>query len=81
MSEITDILLKRKAEKVETKGDIGDLVRGKILFESIDHIKRALSVADELNKSKGYRILRVENRLTTNFQDVVVNVEVKESVC
>lgn len=34
-------------------------MRGKILFESVDHIKKALSVADELNKIKGYRMLRV----------------------
>lgn len=80
-SQVTEILIRRKEEKVETKCQVGDLVKGKIIFECADHLRKALTVADEICQNRGATILQLENRLFESSQDVVLTLKVKESVC
>ena len=79
--QITEILHKRKQNKKEVQCPIGNLLKGKILFECIDHIKKALSNVDAFCHKKGHTILKMENNLLEREQDVVLNIKVKEAVC
>jgi threonine dehydrogenase-like Zn-dependent dehydrogenase len=55
--EITLILQDRAKNKTETTCAISDLLRGKIMFESVEDLAKAIDACDNLCKLKGYKIL------------------------
>lgn len=63
MQEINKIIKERIENKVETICSLNDLLTGKIMFETVDALKKALIAADELCFQKGYNIISMENRL------------------
>lgn len=44
--EITEIVQQRKKDKVETKCEVSDFLRAKIMFDSVDHLKKAVAAVD-----------------------------------
>ena len=49
-SELTAMVQARKRNQVETKFEISDLLRGKLLFTSVDKIKMAVKAIDDICK-------------------------------
>jgi hypothetical protein len=80
--EITSILQDRAKNKTETTCGISDLLRGKIMFETVEDLAKAIDACDNLCKLKGYNILELDNRLTKKqTMDVVLKIQVNEAVC
>jgi hypothetical protein len=80
--EITIILAERQAKQVETTCGISDLVRGKIMFNSVDDLAKAIDACDKLCHLRGYEVLELDNRLSKpQTMDVVLKIRVKEAVC
>lgn len=46
IKEITDIVNQRKKKGLETKCEISDLIRAKVMFETVDHLKDAIEALD-----------------------------------
>lgn len=44
--EITDIVKDRKDKQIETKCEVSDLLRAKVMFDSLDHLKKAIAAVD-----------------------------------
>ena len=42
---------------METKFEVSDLLRAKIMFDSIDHLKKAIDGVDQMCYEKGYDII------------------------
>ena len=63
-SEITNIVQERKKDKIETKFEVSDLLRAKVMFKSLDYLKMAVEAVDNLCKEKKYPIIEMDNRLT-----------------
>lgn len=55
--EITLILKEREKNKIETTCGISDLLRGKIMFNNVEDLSRAIDACDKLCHLKGYTIL------------------------
>ena len=55
--EITEIVRQRKVDQVETKCEVSDLLRAKIMYESVDHLKKAIDGVDEMCNKKGYKMI------------------------
>jgi len=71
-----------KKNKSETKCEISDFLRAKLMYESVDHLKKAIIAVDEMCFTKGFKVLEMENRLAKQqTQDVVLKIQVKETVC
>ena len=82
MKEISLIVKERKNKKIETKFEVSDLLRAKIMFTSVDDLKKAIDAVDKTCYQKGYDIIEMENRLKkVQTQDVVLKIKVKEAVC
>ena len=80
--EITLILKERTANKVETTCAISDLVRGKIMFDSIEDLRKAIDACDKLCHLRGYQIIELDNRLAKpQTMDVVLKIKVNEAIC
>jgi hypothetical protein len=80
--EITLILKDRSNTKTETTCAISDLLRGKLMFENVEDLAKAIDACDKLCKLKGYDILELDNRLTKKqTMDVVLKIQVNEAVC
>ena len=62
--EITIILQERKEKKIETTCAISDLLRGKIMFNTVDDLAKAIHACDKLCHLCGYQILELDNRLS-----------------
>ena len=56
-------------------------MKGKIIYECVEHIKKALSIADEVCQKRGHTILRVDNNLLEREQEVKVIIKVKDAIC
>lgn len=81
-SEITQIVSQRKKEKIETKFEVSDLLRAKIMYKSIDHIKKSVSALDEACVAHGYKVIEMDNRLEKmTTQDVVFKIQIKDAIC
>ncbi len=81
-SEISSIVKERKIQKKETQFGITDLLRAKIMFENTDNLKKALTLIDEACFKKGYNIIELDNRLEKEqTQDVVLKIQIRETVC
>jgi hypothetical protein len=63
-NEITLILKEREQAKVETTCGISDLLRGKVMFNSVEDLAKAIDACDKLCLLKGYKILELDNRLS-----------------
>ena len=80
--EITLILQQREKNKVDTTCTISDLLRGKLMFNSVGDIAKAVDACDKMCHLKGYNILEVDNRLSKpQTQDVVLKIQVGDAVC
>jgi hypothetical protein len=55
--EITEILIERGKQQVETTCAISDLLRGKIMFNNIEDLAKAVEACDKLCHLRGYEIL------------------------
>ena len=55
--EITDILRERSEKQIETTCTISDLLRGKIMFNTVDDLAKAIDACDKLCHLRGYQIL------------------------
>jgi S-ribosylhomocysteine lyase LuxS involved in autoinducer biosynthesis len=49
--------VERGKQQVETTCEISDLLRGKIMFDSIDDLAKAVDACDKLCHLRGYEIL------------------------
>jgi hypothetical protein len=78
--EITSVLEERENEKKATVCEVGDLLKGKIIFECADHLRKALSAVDEICYNRGHQILKMTNRLFELQQEVILNIRVKDVV-
>lgn len=47
----------------------------------MEHIKKALSIVDEVCQQKGHTILRVDSNLMEREQEVRVIIKVKDAIC
>ena len=73
---------KRKDSKVETVCEVSDFLRAKLMYNSFDHLKKAIDAVDNMCKEKGYKIIEMDNRLAKRqTQDVVFKVQIKAAVC
>lgn len=80
--EITEIVKKRKADKHETKCEVSDLLRAKLMFNSLDHLKKAVDAVDTHCRDNKLEVIEMDNRLSKKTtQDVVFKVKIKEAVC
>lgn len=61
--------------------DLGDVLKGKILFECADHLRKALAVVDEICYNRGHQLLKITNKLFGLEQEVILNIRVKETYC
>lgn len=58
------------------------MVRGKIMFNTVDDLAKAIEACDKLCHLRGYKILELDNRLTKKqTMDVVLKIQIKEAVC
>lgn len=81
-SEITEIVKDRKEKKIKTVCELSDLLRAKIMFESVDFLKKAVTAVDDMCHAKGYKVIEMDNRLAKQqTQDVVFKIEVKDTIC
>lgn len=68
--------------QIETKCEVSDLLRAKIMYESLDHLKKAVSALDESCFAHGYAVIEMDNRLEKKqTQDVVFKIQIKDAVC
>jgi hypothetical protein len=82
IKEITDIVVQRKKKNIETVCEVSDLLRAKIMFETVDHLRDAIEAVDLMCFLKGYPIIEMNNRLTkSSTQDVVLKIHIKQAVC
>lgn len=82
IKEITDIVVQRKRKYIETKCEVSDLLRAKIMYDTVDHLRDAIEAVDEMCFLRGYQILEMDNRLTKRAtQDVVFKILIKQAVC
>jgi len=52
------------------------------MFVSLDRLKKALQIADQLCFENGYGIIEMDNRLSKpQTQDVVLKIKVKGAIC
>jgi hypothetical protein len=80
--EITLILKEREKNKIETTCSISDLLRGKLMFDTLEDLGKAVKACDKLCHLKGYTILELDNRLSKpQTKDVVLKIQVNEAVC
>jgi hypothetical protein len=80
--EITLILKEREKNKEETACGISDLLRGKLMFNTVEDLAKAVDACDKLCQLKGYAVLELDNRLAKpQTQDVVLKIQVGEAVC
>jgi hypothetical protein len=80
--EITEILVERGKKQIETTCAISDLLRGKIMFDTVEDLGKAVEACDRLCHLRGYEILELDNRLSKpQTTDVVLKIRVKEAVC
>jgi|JI9StandDraft_1071089.scaffolds.fasta_scaffold1298817_1 hypothetical protein len=72
------IVIDRKEKKAKTECFVSDLLRAKVMYDSVDHIRKAMIALDELCNAKTYRILEIDNRLAKQqTQDVVFKIQIK----
>jgi hypothetical protein len=82
IKEITEMVNDRKTKKIETKCEVSDLLRAKIMYTSLDHLKKAINAVDEMCERKCYKVIEMDNRLAKKqTQDVVFKIQVNEAVC
>ena len=80
--EITGILQERSKKQIETTCAISDLLRGKVMFNSVEDLANAIDACDKLCHLRGYQILELDNRLSKpQTMDVVLKIRVNEAVC
>ena len=80
--EITLILEERTRSQTETTCGISDLVRGKIMFNSVEELGQAVEACDRMCHAKGYQILELDNRLAKRqTRDVVLKIQIGAAVC
>jgi hypothetical protein len=80
--EITRILQVRARNKTETTCGISDLLRGKLMFNTVEDLAKAIDACDKLCKLRGYKVLELDNRLSKKqTMDVVLKIQVNEAVC
>lgn len=80
--EITKILTKRREEKKKTVCEVSDLLRAKVMFDSLDHLKKAISIVNDICNAKGYEVIELDDRLDKiQTQDVVFKIKIKAAVC
>ena len=52
------------------------------MFESVDHLRKAIAAIDALCNIKSYEIIEMDNRLSKQAtQDVVFKLKIKNAVC
>ena len=52
------------------------------MFDTVDHLKKAIDGVDKMCFEKGYKVIEMKNRLTkVQTQDVVFKIQIKEAVC
>lgn len=44
--EITEMVLDRKQKQIPTVCEVSDLLRAKVMFESVDHVRKAIAAID-----------------------------------
>lgn len=80
--EITKIVKERKKNKIETRCEVSDFLRAKVMYNSFDHLKKAIDAVDKMCKEKDYKIIEMDNRLAKRqTQDVVFKIQIKFAVC
>lgn len=80
--EITNILQERSKKQIETTCTISDLLRGKIMFNNVEDLGKAIEACDKLCHLRGYQIIELDNRLSKpQTKDVVLKIKVNEAVC
>ena len=80
--EITEMVLDRKKKQIPTVCEVSDLLRAKVMFESVDHLRKAIAAIDEICYVKGYKVIEMDNRLAKpQTQDVVLKLGIKQAVC
>lgn len=75
--EITIILQERFKNEVETTCDIGDLVRGKLMFNSLADLEKAVEACDKLCAVREYKILK----MNAHSNKLILNIQINEAVC
>jgi hypothetical protein len=72
----------RKKQNVETKCEVSDLLRAKIMYTSLDHLKKAVSVVNLMCNKNEYDITSMEDRLNNKqTRDVVFKIQIELAVC
>lgn len=80
--EISNILVHKSSQKIETKFTISDLIRGKCVYNTVEDLLKAVRVVDGYCKVMGYDIVELDNRLMKpQTQDVVFKVRINDAVC
>lgn len=73
---------KRKEEKKKTVCEVSDLLRAKVMFDSVDHLKKAIAIVNDICHIKGHVVIEMDNRLNKiQTQDVVFKIKIKAAVC
>lgn len=78
---ITVFLQEQAINRKKVTCEVGDLVKGKILFKSPEHLRKALAIIDQICYSREHQILRMTNKLCDLQQEVILNIRVKGIVC
>lgn len=82
VNQINEVLNYRKRNSIETICQLTDLIQATIRFNSLDHLKKGIQALDATCYLKNYNILAMQDRLNlSQFQDVLLNIQVDETVC
>lgn len=61
---------------------MSDLLRGKVMYDTYDRLKKAIDAVDQICKEKNYQIIEMDNRLAKRqTQDVVFKIQIKAAIC
>lgn len=81
-NEITGIVGYRKKHAIPTKCKVGDLLKGKIMFDTVDHLHMAIASVDKHCNLNNYKVIEMDNRIAKkHLQDVVIKLQIEETVC
>ena len=76
--EINSVVKKRREKKIETKFEVSDLLRAKIMFDSVDHLRKSIEGVDQFCYENKFEVIEVANRLKkVQTQDVVFKIKIK----
>ena len=67
---------------METRCEASDLLRAKVMYDSLDRLRRGAEAVEDICHRNEYTILEMENRLMNTLKrDVVFKIQIREAVC